>query len=60
VPLQLVRALHEAALVELYDSMARVPYVIGLVLTVRVAVGITLMVTLAGMLVPVAPLQVSE
>jgi hypothetical protein len=60
VPLQLVRAVHEVALVELHDRMARVPYVIGLVLTVRVAVGITLMVTLAGALVPVAPLQVSE
>jgi hypothetical protein len=59
-PLQPPEAVHEVALVELHVSVEALPAATVVGFAVKVAVGTTLTTTVAAVLVPPAPVQVSE
>jgi hypothetical protein len=60
VPLQPPEAVHNVAFDELHDSTEVPPVMTAFGLAARVAVGTTLTVTIAALLVPPGPVQVSE
>jgi hypothetical protein len=60
VPLQPPLAVQEVALVELQVSVEAVPRATAVGFALREAVGVRLTVAVAGVLVPPAPVQVSE